>query len=44
MGRGLVDNNKLECHFDKCAAGLGFVVVDILGRMGEVLVVVEWPP
>ena len=40
MGRGLVDNNKLECHFDNCAAGLGFVVVDILGRMGEVLVVV----
>ena len=31
MGRGLVDNNKLECHF---------VVVDILGRMGEVLGVV----
>ena len=40
MGRGLVDNNKLECHFDNCAARLGFVVVDILGRMGEVLVVV----
>ena len=41
MGRGLVDNNKLECHFDKCAAGLGFVVVETqVGRMGVVLGVV----
>jgi hypothetical protein len=48
MGRGLVDNNKLECHFDNCAAGLGFVVVEIqVGRMGVVLGVVggeDWVP
>ena len=40
MGRGLVDNNKLECHFYNCAARLGFVVVDIWGRMLEEIVVV----
>ena len=41
MGRGLVDNNKLECYFYNCSAGLGFGVVEIqVGRMGVVLGVV----
>ena len=41
MGRGLVNNNKLKCHFYNCAARLGFVVGDIWGYMEIVVVVGE---
>ena len=40
MGRGLVDNNKIKCHFDNCSLGLGFVVVEVRGRMVVILGVV----
>ena len=41
MGLGLVvDKNNLAGCFDNYPGGLGFVVVGILGRMGEVLGVV----
>jgi hypothetical protein len=41
MGRGLVDNNKIECYFYNCSVGLGFGVVEFqMGRMGVVLGVV----
>ena len=41
MGRGLVDNNKIECYFYNCSAGLGFGVVEFqVGRMGVVFGVV----